>query len=316
MKKRTVLGVFILFAVISVLFKFIVLKKPDTRLVESVQKGTLVETIEVSGTYHKTATEQQKTSAYASYLTSLSQLSLAKNNKNNLDAIMWSKRQALLSSENSIDFKNDNTTNPLTKDDYTDLEKTVIDDAYVLAEKDFRAAEQKYKDADKEVNAASAQVQAAKVAYNELSYDKPVVTVYINEIYVPRISVGQPVTITFDALKDTPLTGRVLDIEDTGDIQGGVVTYETHISIDNPPSGLRRNMTAIVTIDIIRKDNTLSVPMSAIIYNNGKTYVQTIGNENNLAEVTLGAKGLTKVEILSGIEDGTRILSNPNISNI
>lgn len=112
-----------------------------------------------------TATEQEEAAANATYQNAISTLATAVQTKESLDAAMWAKRQALLDAKNTKNYKDNNTKNPATGKDYTELEKQSIDDAIVLAEKDFSTAEKKYKEADIAVSAANAQVRSAQLSY-------------------------------------------------------------------------------------------------------------------------------------------------------
>ncbi len=313
MKIRKIYFIFAFIIIFAIGFKFLVLQKPDTRLLHTVQKETFLETVQVSGTFNKTATDTEKASAYATYQSAISSLIAAKQSKQAADATMWAKRQAVLEAENGVNYKNDNTTNPATKDEYTTLEKLSIDSAVVEAEKDFRSAETKYKEADIAISAAQAQVNLAKIAYEDTLEDEPYLTVYINEIYAPKISAGQKVNITFDAIKDLSLSGEVKSIDTTGTIDGGVVTFEAKIQVNDLPSSVKPNMTAIATIELIRKEDTFTVPMSALIYKDGKVYVQKAEDrDGQLTEVKIGEKGFVKAEILSGLNSGTDVLARPD----
>ncbi|MBA3723590.1 MAG: HlyD family efflux transporter periplasmic adaptor subunit [Candidatus Levybacteria bacterium] len=112
-----------------------------------------------------TASDQEKASANATYQNAVSSYTTAVQSKESLDAAMWLKRQAVLDAKNSDNYQNSNTTNPTTKSDYTELEKQSIDNGVVLAEKDFTAAEKKYKEADIAVRAAQAQVTSSLLSY-------------------------------------------------------------------------------------------------------------------------------------------------------
>lgn len=112
-----------------------------------------------------TATEQEEASANATYQSAVSSLATAVQTKESLDAAMWAKRQAVLDAKNTKNYKDNNTKNSVTGKDYTELEKQSIDDAVVLAEKDFNAAEKKYKEVDIAVSAAGAQAKSAQLAY-------------------------------------------------------------------------------------------------------------------------------------------------------
>lgn len=313
MKIRKIYLVVILFIIFAVGFKFLVLQKPDTRLLYTVQKETFIETVQVSGIFNKTSTDTEKATAEAAYKSAVSQLTTAKQNKQSADATMWTKKQAVLDAENNVNYKNDNLTNPTTKNDYTDLEKFSIDSALVEARKDFSSAEAKYKEADIAISSAQAQLDLAKIAYEDTLEDEPFLTVYINEIYAPKISVGQKAEITFDALKELTLSGEVKSIDKDGTVIGGVVSFEAKIQINDIPESIRPNMTAIATIELIRKENTLTVPISSIINQDGKDFVQKAdGKKSQLTQVKIGERGFVKAEVLSGLENGTEVLTRPN----
>ena len=309
--------VVVLVIALAIGFKTIVLRKPDTRLLYTIQNETFLETIQVSGTFHKTASETEKASAYAAYQRAISALVTARQNKEATDATMWVKRQAVLDAENGVNYRNDNTTNPATKEDYTTLEKLSIDSKLVQVEKDFRSTETKYKEANISIAAAQAQVNLAKIAYEDTLEDAALLTVFVNEIYAPKVAVVQKVNVTFDAMKDLVFPGKVTFIDSVGTITGGVVTFETKIEIDDLPADIKPNMSAIASIELSRKENTLAVPTSAIIYQDGKTFVQEANSKDgNLTEVKVGEKGFAKAEILSGLDSGTEVLVRPKSKSL
>ena len=309
--------VVVLVIALAIGFKTIVLRKPDTRLLYTIQNETFLETIQVSGTFHKTASETEKASAYAVYQSAISALVTARQNKEATDATMWLKRQAVLDAENGVNYRNDNTTNPATKEDYTILEKLSIDSKLVQVEKDFRSTETKYKEANISIAAAQAQVNLAKIAYEDTLEDEALLTVFVNEIYAPKVAVGQKVNVTFDAMKDLVFPGKVTFIDSVGTITGGVVTFETKIEIDDLPADIKPNMSAIASIELSRKENTLAVPTSAIIYQDGKTFVQEASSKDgNLTEIKVGEKGFAKAEILSGLDSGIEVLVRPKSKSL
>lgn len=143
----------------------------------------------------------------------------------------------------------------------------------------------------------------------------PALTASISEAYIPRIEAGQKVEIVFDALKDKSFMGNVKDIDTVGTVTNGIATYNARFSASGIPANIRPNMTALVTIETLKKENVIAVPNSAIIQKNGKAYIQkaNTSDRNNLVEVELGVKGVTKTEIVSGLVDGAIIIANPKI---
>jgi HlyD family secretion protein len=73
-------------------------------------------------------------------------------------------------------------------------------------------------------------------------------TTDLRETDVGRIAVGQEVDITFDALPDTLLKGRVGYISPKSSSEKGGVNYTTTIEFDEPDPRLRWGMTAYVNI--------------------------------------------------------------------
>jgi multidrug resistance efflux pump len=75
-------------------------------------------------------------------------------------------------------------------------------------------------------------------------------TTDLRETDVGRIAVGQEVDITFDALPDTLLKGRVVYISPKASSEQGGVNYTTTIEFDEFDPGLRWGMTAYVNITV------------------------------------------------------------------
>ena len=116
-------------------------------------------------TIQSTATPQEQAVAYANFTAAQSTLTTAQNTKQTADATMWDKQQSYLAAQNSQNYKNNNTVNPATKNNYTDLEKQQIDSTVVQTQKDFQAAEQAYKTADVAITNGQAQVNSTSLAY-------------------------------------------------------------------------------------------------------------------------------------------------------
>jgi multidrug resistance efflux pump len=72
-------------------------------------------------------------------------------------------------------------------------------------------------------------------------------TTDLNEIDVARVTVGSKAMITFDALPELQVTGRVLRIA-TKASEGSSVNYTVVIELDELPEALRWGMTAFVDI--------------------------------------------------------------------
>jgi len=71
-------------------------------------------------------------------------------------------------------------------------------------------------------------------------------TTDLSERDVPRVKVGQPVTLLVKALNQN-VTGRVSEIAPLSDTLGGDVVYQTTIDLETQPDGLRPGMSVDVT---------------------------------------------------------------------
>ena len=74
-------------------------------------------------------------------------------------------------------------------------------------------------------------------------------TTDLNEIDVARVKVGDTVTVTFDALPDVTVQGKVASIAPRSS-EGAGVNYTVHVTFDDAPDGLRWGMTAFVDIAV------------------------------------------------------------------
>jgi HlyD family secretion protein len=86
----------------------------------------------------------------------------------------------------------------------------------------------------------------------------------IAESDIGQIAVGQPVRFQVDAFPGQNFTGVVAQVRLNPVIEQNVVSYVTVISVPNPDLRLRPGMTANVTVEVARADDTLRVPTSAV----------------------------------------------------
>lgn len=73
-------------------------------------------------------------------------------------------------------------------------------------------------------------------------------TTDLTELNVVRVRTGSPVTMTFDAIPDLELPGRVSRIRSLGENRQGDITYIVTVTPDRQDERLRWNMTAAVSI--------------------------------------------------------------------
>jgi RND family efflux transporter MFP subunit len=141
-----------------------------------------------------------------------------------------------------------------------------------------------------------------------------VVSADFAEADVVGIEQGQEVSLTFDAIPGAGLVGTVLDVGLFGGVDpagGRLTTYEVTVSIPAPPQGLRVGMTAQASITTESRSEVLAAPVTALIEQDGRTFVQVLGADGTIStvEVTVGIQGGYWIEIVSGLSGGERVVT-------
>ena len=125
-----------------------------------------------------------------------------------------------------------------------------------------------------------------------------------------KVQLGQAATVTFNALPNQNLQGKVSQIDVNSQTVNNVVTYNVTVSIVNPPPSLKPGMTANVSVTTAARDNVLTLPSSAVSGNGSTTTLQVQGATGKPVTriVTVGLRGDTNVEITSGLAAGDKVV--------
>lgn len=142
------------------------------------------------------------------------------------------------------------------------------------------------------------------------------IKIQLNEVDIPKVTVGQEAEITLDAFSGKKFKGVVDHVDSVGTNNQGVVTYTVLVTITNPSERIRPGMTANVDIEVDRAENVLSVPNSAVKPYKGGKAVRVENKKTGGIEyipVEVGIKGEERTQILKGITNGQDIIiSLPN----
>jgi len=138
--------------------------------------------------------------------------------------------------------------------------------------------------------------------------------VNLDETDVVRITIGMTVVVTVDAFPGMEMSGKVIEIAPTANVQSGVVLYPVTVRLDPTDLPLRSGMTINVIFPIEQRNDILMVPFRAIETEGGQAYLtQVTGAGTERVAVTMGLITDTQIEILSGIEEGDviTVYANP-----
>lgn len=94
----------------------------------------------------------------------------------------------------------------------------------------------------------------------------------IDELDISKVSEGQSVAVTCDALPNEEYMGYIDTISVEGTAQNGVTTYSAQVIIDNP-GNLRPSMNIDASIIVESAENVLLVPAADVKTVGGKSYV-------------------------------------------
>ncbi len=106
----------------------------------------------------------------------------------------------------------------------------------------------------------SANIEAAILVNRSSLY----LEVAVDETTISNIKVGNPATITFDAIPDLTMTGKVTLINPVGVISSGVVNYTVRVELDNTSEQILIGQTANVSIQTSEPHTVLYVPVTAV----------------------------------------------------
>ncbi|MBT4209742.1 MAG: efflux RND transporter periplasmic adaptor subunit [Candidatus Komeilibacteria bacterium] len=138
------------------------------------------------------------------------------------------------------------------------------------------------------------------------------IEVDVPESDINKLAVSDQVEISLDAFSsDEKFMGTVTFIDPAATNIDGVVYYTTKVAFNEKDERIKSGMTADLTISTDAKEGVLVVPSRAVIYRDGKKYIQTYdGVSLGEVEVSTGLRGdggLT--EILSGLEEGVDVVT-------
>lgn len=138
--------------------------------------------------------------------------------------------------------------------------------------------------------------------------NKKIAEISLNEADISRVTVGQKVVLTFDALSEVTIDGVIAEIDTIGTNSQGVVTYTVKVVFDEKETRIKPGMTVTADIVLEQKENTLVVPNEAIKTVKGKKIVSVgRGDTTQQTEITIGIVTDTETEVLTGLKEGDTV---------
>lgn len=137
-------------------------------------------------------------------------------------------------------------------------------------------------------------------------------TVNVDEIDIRQIAEGMSAKVSLDALPSVELPAVIDQIALIGQNEGGIVSYDVRVLLNESDPRVRVGMTAEASIVVEERRDTLVVPNFYIRLDRrtGKAFVNTLDDDGEVQEVeiVLGLQGRDSSEVLSGLEVGDVIV--------
>jgi membrane fusion protein (multidrug efflux system) len=130
----------------------------------------------------------------------------------------------------------------------------------------------------------------------------------VPESYAPFIRKGLPVEVRVSSYKDKVFFGEIDFISSR--INADTRSLLARIKVENKNLELLSGSLLEITVKFNLRDS-LSVPDTSIMMEGEKSYIYTVSDEDiaNKTEVEIGLRGDSKVEILSGVNEGDQIVA-------
>ncbi len=163
--------------------------------------------------------------------------------------------------------------------------------------------------------------------------DGEVAEVTLNEIDAAKVQLGDPATLTFDALPNLSLAGKVVEIDPVGTVSQGVVSYNVQIGFSQLSGTasdelVKPGMSVTANIVTAVAQNVIAVPNGAVQTSGGESYVLepatplstadlaasqsggiAIPGGTKIVPVTVGVANDTMTEITSGVQAGDQVVT-------
>jgi HlyD family secretion protein len=160
----------------------------------------------------------------------------------------------------------------------------------------------------------------------------------VDENEIVDVKVGQPVTVTVDAVQGRTYRGEVVEVGSSGSTragQGDVTFFEVDVLLEDADQRLRPGMSVRAEIEVAQSEDALVVPVQAVVEreiggdaeaeadrdqgnSEGKATGEPVSVVFVVADgkavrrsVETGLSTVTQVEVTSGVEEGEQVVTGP-----
>ena len=141
-------------------------------------------------------------------------------------------------------------------------------------------------------------------------------TVAFSESDIGSVKVGQPATISMDALSGVELAAHVTAISPVGTTSDDVVSYDATLTADQNDPEIRPGMSATATV-IIGQAQGVTVPNEAITGTGSTGTVNVTKNGKTVSQsVVIGLRGTSRTQVISGLTAGENVVETTTLPSL
>lgn len=168
---------------------------------------------------------------------------------------------------------------------------------------------------------------------------KIIAKVKVDETDVVKVHLGDSVDVTIDAYQDTSFAGKVTKISNAATVSGSAtgstdraVDFDVEVTLDNPPAGIRPDLSATARVVTDTRTKSLAIPIIALTVRQHEVLPNELKGaatddkkkdrdregvfvvQNGVATfrpVKVGIAGDEYFEVLSGLKQGDSIVAGP-----
>ncbi len=141
-------------------------------------------------------------------------------------------------------------------------------------------------------------------------------TVAFSESDIGKVKVGQPATVTFDAISGLELGAHITSISTVGTTSSSVVSYDATLTLDQSDSRVKPGMSASASV-ITAQAQGVTVPNQALS-GTGSLATVTVqtGGKKVQKQVIEGLVGASRTQIVSGLSAGAQLVVTTTLPSL
>jgi len=141
------------------------------------------------------------------------------------------------------------------------------------------------------------------------------ITAYVDESAMDGLAPGQPARILFRSKPAQEYPGTVTRLGQEVDRE--TREFRVDVGVSSLPTNWGVGQRAEVFIETGRKSAVTNIPVRTLVWRKGKPGVLVLnGGRANWKEVSLGLRGVDKVEITRGLSKGDMVIAGPEPSQL